>query len=335
MEITPRVKQILANYEGELPGVRQKLATIFMNGALAGSGRLVFLATDQGFEHGPVTFFKNPAGFSPHYHFSLAKESGVSAYVAPLDWLRAGVDSFLGEVPLILKLNHSSRLFPDEPDQACVASVQDALDLGCVGVGFSVYPGSEAFPRQLEDLREVVASARECGMFTVVWAYPRGSKVSSALPFFRDGNGGWKPERALNAIAYSAHMACLAGAHIVKVNLPGNFFLSKEAGDAYESIQTEVLKDRVRHIVDCCFAGRRIVLFSGGPLKDAAELLSEVRDIRDGSGHGSIIGRNIFQRPKDEAIQLIGEIMQEYAVDGAHDGGGAAAGAAKKEKGKH
>ncbi|MDR0625190.1 MAG: class I fructose-bisphosphate aldolase [Holosporales bacterium] len=330
MEVTAEVKQILANYEGELPSVKQKLATVLMSGTLAGSGKLLFLAVDQGFEYGPVTFFSNPAGFSPHYHFSLAKEGCVSAYVAPLDWLRAGVDTFIGEVPMILKLNHCSSLFPDEPEQVCVASVQDALDLGCVGVGFTIYPGSDSFPQQLEELRETVAEARSYGMFTVVWAYPRGNKVSSALPFFRDGNGGWKPEKALNAIAYSAHMACLAGAHIVKVNLPGNFFLSKEAGDAYESVQTETLRDRVRHIVDCCFSGKRLVLFSGGPLKESLELIDEVREIREGGGYGSIIGRNIFQRPKEEAIKLIGDVAREYAKLE----GGSSAASAKKEK-KH
>lgn len=320
MVLTDSVKHVLSGYEGEPSGVRLNLARLFMHGRLGGTGHLMLLAVDQGFEHGPTTFLNNPEGFSPHYHFQLAQEAGLSGYTAPLNWLRAGVDSYLGAVPMILKVNHSNRLLAPsiDPDQAVVATVQDAVELGCVGIGFTLYPGADAFLEQLEELRDLVAEARACGLFTVVWAYPRGNginalKETTSADFYGNKTAANDdPRMALDTIAYSAHMACLAGAHIVKVNLPHPFLARAESQVAYQSVPMKTPEERVQHIVDCCFKGRRAVIFSGGAAKGVEQVIDDVRAVMQGGGTGSIIGRNIFQRPREEALRLIGELAAIY-----------------------
>jgi class I fructose-bisphosphate aldolase len=312
MNISESVKGILDKYEGECPGVKLNLARLFMHGRLAGTGHVLILAVDQGFEHGPTTFLKNPAGFSPHYHFHFAKKSQLSAYTAPLNWLRAGIDTCLGDVPLILKVNHSNRLNPksQDPDQAVIASVQDALELGSIGVGFTLYPGSTSYTEQLEELKLLSSQARKAGLFTMVWAYPRGSGIVNTASLYESAEKD-NPQLALDVIAYSAHMACLAGAHIVKVNLPQAFIAQKTSVDSYAGVGLEP-NNRVKHIVDCCFGGKRAVIFSGGAIKNEEELLQEVTAVRDGGGFGSIIGRNIFQREETEALQVVDKIVGVY-----------------------
>jgi class I fructose-bisphosphate aldolase len=317
MTISKSVKDILNRYEGELPSVKLNLARLFMHGRLGGTGHIMMLAVDQGFEHGPTTFLNNPEGFSPHYHFSLAAEGGLSGYTAPGSWLRAGVDSYIGAVPMILKMNHSNRLSPtsSDPDQAVIASVQDAVDLGCVGIGFTLYPGSEFYMKQLQELSELVAEARACGLFTVVWAYPRGSGVTHAPStdmYENKSAHADDPRLALDNIAYSAHMACLAGAHIVKVNLPQASIARKDSKESYTNVQIDAPVDRVKHIVNCCFSGSRAVIFSGGATKDALKVLDDVLVVKQGGGTGSIIGRNIFQRPRGEALSLIERAAKMY-----------------------
>lgn len=318
MNITKQVKKVLDNYEGELPSVKLNLARLFMHGRLAGTGHIMLLAVDQGFEHGPTTFLKNTLGFDPHYHFSLAKEAGLSGYTAPLSWLRAGVDSYLGAVPMILKMNHSNRLLPKtmDPDQAVIGSVEDAVEMGCVGVGFTLYPGSDSYLEQLEELKEISSCARSFGLFTVVWAYPRGSGLEAAAssePLYGEKQASsCNPQLALDTIAYSAHMACLAGAHIVKVNIPNDFIAREDSKESYKNVKSEKAEQRVEHIMEASFNSRRAVIFSGGATKTDSKVLDDVLAVKTGGGTGSIIGRNIFQREKNEAIRLIELIARIY-----------------------
>src|SRR5271169_6151726 len=131
MRLSERVRQILSNYESDNPGTKANLARILMQGRLAGTGRLVILPVDHGFEHGPArSFAPNPAAYYPHYHFQLAIEAGLSAYAAPLGMIEAGADSFAGAIPTILKVNSSNSLAASK-DQAVTAGVNDALRLGC------------------------------------------------------------------------------------------------------------------------------------------------------------------------------------------------------------
>lgn len=302
MQITHAVKKILRNYEGETPGVRLNLARFLMHGKLGGSGKMMLLAVDQGMEHGPRTFVMTPDAFDPHYHYQFAVDAELSGYAAPLGWLEAGCESYLGALPLILKINNGNTLLNKRtpPNQAVTATVQDALRLGCQGIGFTIYPGSDVSLEMFEEIRELAAEARSCGLVVVIWSYPRGN-------FSKVG------ETALDVVAYGAHIACQLGAHIVKVKLPSEH-LEVEASQAlYEThIMRETLTQRVQHIVQSCFNGRRIVIFSGGETKTGDAVLTDARAIHAGGGFGSIIGRNCFQRPKGEALPLLQEMHRIY-----------------------
>ncbi len=303
MQVTERVKEILSWYEGDPPGVKANLYRLLMHGRLAGTGKLVILPVDQGFEHGPArSFAPNPPAYDPHYLYELAIEAGLSGYAAPLGLLQQGADSFAGQVPLILKVNSANSLHAGTPDQAITASVRDALHLGCVGVGFTIYPGSDACYAMMEELREIIREAKSHGLVAVVWSYPRGGKVS------KEG------ETALDIVAYAAHMAALMGANIIKVKPPGDMVDLDAAKPVYESagIPRATLAERIRHIMQCAFDGKRLVVFSGGEAKDTAGLLEEIRQIRDGGGSGSIIGRNSFRRPRKEALELLDSVIRIY-----------------------
>lgn len=296
MKITQRVKKILDCYESDNPGTKANLARILMEGKLGGSGKLIILPVDQGFEHGPArSFAANGAAYDPLYHYQLALDAGLSAYAAPLGMLEAGADSYAGAIPLILKMNSANSLasHKDGPDQAVTASIQDALRLGCSAIGFTIYPGSDKVFGMMEEIRELSREAKSYGIATVIWSYIRGN-VS------KDGETG------VDAIAYGAHMATLLGAHIIKVKLPTAHLESPEAKKAFENnkIPVSTMADRVKEVMRSCFNGRRIVVFSGGEAKSLDGVYDDMRAIRDGGGHGSIIGRNSFQRPREEAITM-------------------------------
>ncbi len=305
MKVTQRVRKILANYESDCPGTKGNLARILMQGKLGGTGKLVILPVDQGFEHGPArSFAPNPAGYDPHYHYQLAIDAGLNAYAAPLGSLEAGADTFAGAIPTILKLNSSNSLsrLKEDANQAVTASVSDALRLGCAAIGFTIYPGSDAAFEMFEEIRELAEEAKAVGLAVVVWSYPRGGNLSKT------------GETALDICAYAAHMAALLGAHIIKVKLPTDALELDAAKKVYEDfkIPRATLAERVAHVAQSCFNGRRIVVFSGGEAKDLEGLYNEARAIRDGGGNGSIIGRNTFQRPREAALDMLDTLVRIY-----------------------
>lgn len=300
-----RVKEILSWYSSDNVGTRTNLARILQHGRLAGTGRLVILPVDQGFEHGPArSFAPNPPGYSPLYHFELAVEAGCNAYAAPLGFLEAGAAQYAGSIPLILKLNNHDVLHDDkDPLPAVTGSVRDALRLGCSAVGFTIYPGSAHCVEMYQQIRAIAEEAKTCGLAVVIWSYPRGSALS------KEG------ETAMDVVAYAAQIACQLGAHVVKIKLPTAHLEQAAAQKVYEAEQIPIktLSERVRHVVQSAFAGRRIVIFSGGAKGDEKTFYEEARAIRDGGGFGSIIGRNSFQRPKPEAIKFLHTVMDIYA----------------------
>ena len=298
--MTPAIKTILDKYEGTSPAVKANLARILMQGHLGGTGKLVILPVDQGFEHGPARSFAiNPPAYDPHYHYQLAIDAGLSAYAAPLGMLEAGADTFVGQIPTILKVN-SSNSWATGIDQAVTGSVRDAVRLGCAAIGFTIYPGSDGIFEQREEIRELREEAESVGIATVIWSYPRGGNIS------KEG------ELALDVGAYAAHMAALLGAHIIKTKLPTDHIEQKEAKPLYKDGDYSTQAARVRHMVQASFAGRRINVFSGGASKGEDAIYQDARDIRDGGGHGSIIGRNTFQRPRDEALAMLAKIVSIY-----------------------
>jgi class I fructose-bisphosphate aldolase len=303
--MTNNVKKILSNYESDNPGVKANLARILMSGKLGGTGKLVILPVDQGFEHGPArSFAKNEIAYDPHYHFKLAINAGLSAFAAPLGMLEAGASTFAGQIPLIMKLNSSNSLSreKDAPSQAITGSVSEAVRLGCSAVGFTIYPGSDDALNMISEIQEIALEAKDSGLAVVVWSYPRGGNIS------KDG------ETAIDIVSYAAHMAALVGAHIIKVKPPTSHIELDEAKKVYESenIPIEKLSDRIRHVVQSCFQGRRLVVFSGGTAKDEDSLLNEIKDLYLGGASGSIIGRNSFQREYDDALSLLNKITTIY-----------------------
>jgi class I fructose-bisphosphate aldolase len=296
------VEQILANYAGENPGVIGNLRRLLNTGTLAGTGKLVILPVDQGFEHGPArSFAPNPKGYDPDYHASLALEAGCNAYAAPLGFIEAVAHKHAGRLPFILKVNNSDSLGgPDEPCSALTSSVEDALRLGCSAIGYTIYPGSGLRNEQYEMIRSLIQDARSVGLPTVLWSYPRGSGISK--------NG----ETALDVVAYAAHIACQLGAHIVKVKPPTDFIEQKEAQKPYENVPKATLAERVQHVVQSAFNGKRIVIFSGGAAKGTTEVLEELRQIAKGGGNGSIMGRNAFQRSPAEGAKLLRDAMDIF-----------------------
>lgn len=300
MSFTPTVRTILSHYESDNPGTKGNLARILTHGRLGGTGKLIILPVDQGFEHGPARSFAiNPPAYDPHYHYQLAIDAGLSAYAAPLGMLEAGADTFAGQIPTILKLN-SSNSWATSVDQAVTGSVDDALRLGCSAIGFTIYPGSDNVFEMMEEIRDLSAEAKAVGLATVIWSYPRGGNLS------KEG------ELALDVGAYAAHMAALLGAHIIKVKLPTAHIEQKDAQKAYEGGDWSTQAKRVAHVVQSSFAGRRIVIFSGGAAKGADAVYQDARDIRDGGGFGSIIGRNTFQRPRADALAMLDKLIRIY-----------------------
>jgi len=305
MKITGNIKRVLNNYESDNPGVKTNLARILMSGKLAGTGKLVILPVDQGFEHGPArSFAKNPFGYDPHYHFKLAINAGLSAFAAPLGMLEAGADTFAGQIPLIMKINSSNSLSREKaaPSQAVTGSVSEAIRLGCSAVGFTIYPGSDAAMEMITEIQEIALEAKDAGLAVVVWSYPRGGDIS------KDG------ETAIDIVSYAAHMAALVGAHIIKVKPPTSFIEQNEAKKVYmsENIPIDTLRDRIKHVVRSCFHGKRLVVFSGGSSRNKEDLLKEIKELYLGGASGSIVGRNSFQRPYDEALNLLNQITNTY-----------------------
>jgi class I fructose-bisphosphate aldolase len=305
MKTSRKVREILSWYESDNPGTKANLARMLMAGRLGGTGRMIILPVDQGFEHGPArSFAPNPPAYDPHYHFQLAIDAGLNAFAAPLGMLEAGADSFAGQVPLILKMNSANSLSREKeaPTQALTASVGDALRLGCSAVGFTIYPGSDAQYSMIETVRDLAEEAKSVGLAVVVWSYPRGGALS------KDG------ETAMDVVAYAAHMAALIGAHVIKVKLPSAHLEQAEAKKVYEAQKIDISSqaNRVAHVVQSLFGGRRIVVFSGGAAKGEESVYDDARAIRDGGGNGSIIGRNTFQRPREDAMKMLDALVRIY-----------------------
>ena len=304
--MSDRVREILSWYGSDNPGTKANLYRMLTAGRLAGTGKLVMLPVDQGFEHGPArSFAPNPPGYDPRYHFQLALDAGCNAYAAPLGFIEAGAAEYAGQIPLILKLNNSDSLYAgSDPCPAVTASVQDALRLGCAAIGYTIYPGSSERNTMYEELRELTLEAKDAGLAVVVWSYPRGSGLSKA------------GETAIDVCAYAAQIAAQLGAHIIKIKPPTEHIEQDAARKAYEKagIPIGTLAERVKHVVQSAFDGRRIVIFTGGEAKGVDEVLEENRQTAMGGGFGTIMGRNSFQRPHDEAVKLLNDVMDIHAT---------------------
>ena len=303
MGMPQKIQKILSFYESDCPGTKAQLVRLLMHGKLSGTGHLIIYPIDQGFEHGPGrSFSMNPPAYDPHYHISLALKAGLSGFAAPLGFLESLASSYAGLIPLILKVNSGTSLVPSKEDsnQAITGSVEDALRLGCSAIGYTIYPGSNHTYEMFEKLQHLTQEAKAAGLAVVVWSYPRGH-VS------KEG------EQSLNVISYGAHMAALLGAHIIKVKLPTAFLENDASFPLYEKyVPGKTLQERVKHVVQSCFDGRRLVVFSGGETQTVSDVLEETKAIYEGGGTGSIIGRNCFKRPEKEALEMLSDMIKIY-----------------------
>lgn len=303
MKNSKRVDEIISWYGHENEGTKENIERLLNTGYLAGTGKLVILPVDQGFEHGPSkSFVPNPDAFDPDYHFNFAIEAGCNAYAAPLGFIEHGAKKYSKQLPLILKLNNSDSLYSGDPVQVMTSTVDDAVRLGCAAVGFSIYPGSNSSPKMYSELRQITIEAKSKGLAVVVWSYPRG------------GNLNKEDEAAFDVVSYAAHIAAQMGANIIKIKPPTSHVSKKDILNILTShnVKLENLSDRISHCIQSSFNGKRIVIFSGGAAKEKKEILSEIREIAKGGGFGSIVGRNSFQRPFSEGVSLMREIMDIY-----------------------
>lgn len=302
-----RVKEILSWYPALTNMQRHNLLRFINYGRIGGTGKFVLLPVDQGFEHGPGRSFEpNPAGYDPAYHAKLAIESGCNGYAAPLGQVEAAADIIAeAELPTILKVNSHDLMMPDgdDPYPALTAWVDDAVRLNCAAVGFTIYPGSVHSKDMYEQVRELADDARAAGLVVVVWAYPRGSGLPSK-----------DVETAVDICCYAVHIAAQLGAHIIKckptkgvIGLPDHI-----KKDTYKNVPIDTLANRTKVVVKSAFNGHRIVINSGGEAKGDDEVLEEVRQLNAGGSFGSIVGRNAFQRQKDESIALLHQIQDIY-----------------------
>ena len=306
MRVTPTVRRMLSNYEAVPPGVKSNLCRILMTGRLAGSGRMIILPVDQGFEHGPArSFAANPPAYDPHYHYRMAIEAGLNAYAAPLGMLEAGADSFAGQIPTILKINSSNSLVPNSSpkDQAITSSVGDALRLGCAAIGFTIYPGSSTALEMFEEIAAMAEQAKQYGLAVVIWSYPRGESLSKEGESAMDGLRLCRPNRG--AARRPRHQGETA-------DFASGTGRGAKGCTRRKGIDISSPSERVRHVMQSAFEGRRIVVFSGGAKRGTESVFDDARAIRDGGGNGSIIGRNTFQRPKAEARAMLERLVRIY-----------------------
>ncbi len=270
-----------------------------------GNGTLLLLPIDQGLEHGPRDFFSNPPSKDPDFQLRLAKEGGFSGIVFQIGIAEKYMNRYAGEVPLVLKLNGKTEIPSDKhPISPCLATVEDAVRLGADAVGYTLYVGSALQAEDFAQFRKVREDAERYGMPTIVWAYPRGEDI--------DAKGG---RDSLYAVDYAARVANELGADIVKVNVPKiNAEKDAAAPKPYNTMQPS-REEAVRMVVES--AGRTLVLFSGGEMQGEGDVISKARVAMDSGATGLIFGRNIWQRPFEEALTLsrqIREMMLDYSA---------------------
>ena len=269
-----------------------------------GGGTLLVLPIDQGLEHGPVDFFENPDALDPQYQYDLAREGNFSAIALHIGLAEKYFHEYAGDVPLILKLNGKTSIPSDSQSfSPLTGTVEDAVRLGADAVGYTVYVGSPAQDRDFLQFLEVRRDAERLGMPVIVWAYPRGEAVSK--------RGG---KESLYAVDYAARVALELGADVVKVNYPARSENDADSPAPYNALQLSPF-EAFRKVV--ASAGRAMVLVSGGEKVGDPELLAKVRSSLDAGATGIIFGRNLWQRPRADALRLTRElhgIFREYAV---------------------
>jgi len=276
-------------------GKRTRLQRL-LYGSGPANGTLMFLPIDQGLEHGPRDFFVNPPAKDPDFQLRLAQEGGFSGIVFQYGIAEKYMSRFAGTVPLVLKLNGKTEIPSDKaPISPLICTVEDAVRLGADAVGYTLYVGSPLQAQDFEQFRKVRDDATRYGMPVIVWAYPRGEAI--------DAKGG---RDSFYAVDYAARVANELGVDIVKINVPKLNPEKDKAAPAPYSTLSITPDEAVRQVVES--AGRTLVLFSGGEMQGEGDVIAKARLAMEGGATGLIFGRNVWQRPYDEALALAGEI---------------------------
>lgn len=284
------------------PGKRVRLHRILYEHGLK-NGTLLALPVDQGLEHGPVDFFPNPPAADPEFQWRLAVEGNYNAIACHYGLARKYMRKYAGRVPLILKLNGKTNVPSDaEAISSFTATVDEAVALGADAVGYTLYVGS---PRQDEDFLQFQAVREACdryGMPLVVWSYPRGRAIEE--------KGG---RNSLYAVDYAARLALELGADIVKLNIPSPGEKDDRQPDPYPDIDYDY-GEGARKVVES--SGRCMVLFSGGSRISDEDVLHKARTAMEAGATGLIFGRNMWQRPYEEALEMtsrVQSVLQDFA----------------------
>ncbi|HUC36438.1 MAG TPA: class I fructose-bisphosphate aldolase [Acidimicrobiales bacterium] len=307
------VDRVLSATDRPIPVVRN-LATIYGHGRLGGTGYLSILPVDQGIEHSAAaSFSKNPAYFDPANLVELALEAGSSAIATTLGGLGVVARRYAHRIPFIAKLNHNEFLhYPSQYDQVMFGSARQAADLGAIGVGATIYFGSDESDRQLQEVRAAFEQAHQLGLFTVLWCYLRN-------PAFKTAEADY--HLAADLTGQANHIGVTIEADLIKQKLPeyngGYPALSFGKTDplVYEQLTTDHPVDLTRWQVLNCYAGRIGLINSGGESKGADDLAEAVRTAvinKRAGGTGLIVGRKAFQRPMRDGVELLHAVQDVF-----------------------
>ncbi|MCY0909990.1 MAG: fructose-bisphosphate aldolase [Sulfobacillus thermotolerans] len=284
------------------PGKKARLYRLLYETG-AKNGTLMILPIDQGLEHGPRDFFDAPESQDPHFQFRIAVEGGFSAIACQIGLAEKYYPQYAGKIPLILKLNGKTEIPSDEaPLSPQIASVEDAVRLGADAVGYTLYVGSSRQDEDFQQFRRIREEADRYGMPVVVWSYPRGSAI--------EAKGG---KDTVYAIDYAARVAQELGADVIKLNVPKvDADKLKQAPKAYQREWTveSALEEVIRS------AGNSLVIFAGGEKGTGPAALEKAEACMKAGATGLIFGRNVWQRPFGEALELarnIHEMLDRYA----------------------
>ncbi len=286
------------------PGKRARLHTLLYDHG-PGNGTLLLLPVDQGLEHGPVDFFANPPALDPDFQCQLALHGRYSGIALQIGLAERYQSRYAGQLPLVLKVNGRTNVpSSEEAFSPLTSSVEDAVRLGASAVGYTCYAGSPAQDRDLRQMNEVRRECERYGMPLICWSYPRGSAIAR--------KGG---QDSLYAVDYAARVASEMGADVIKINIPR---AHGEADSASPPPYDSLVEDR-RQMLSRVIrsAGRSLVIFAGGSKIGDQELLGRIEDCMAAGGTGFIFGRNMWQRPMDEALAMTQRVHQILAQYGA------------------
>jgi class I fructose-bisphosphate aldolase len=284
-------------------GKRARLHTMMYEHGPA-NGTLMLLPIDQGLEHGPIDFFDNPDAIDTDWVLRLAVEGNFSGIAYHIGLAEKYHQHYAGRVPLVLKVNGKTNIPPDDNSFSPLTSgVEDAVRLGASAVGYTLYVGSPAQDRDLQQANDVRRACEKFGMPLIVWAYPRGSAVKA--------KGG---QDSLYAVDYAARVACEVGADIVKLNVPNAEEAAPTAPKPYNALTMSEL-DGLQKVVKS--AGRTLVLVSGGSKLSDDDIVHKARLAMESGCVGLIFGRNMWQRHWEDANLMAGRIhdlMKEFGA---------------------